>query len=406
MSQENVEIVTRAIDTFNRREIDAFGTPEFELFPSTVWDGRGRQSLLDGVCAISEPKRVHHSIDIYPMQNRAQAGLSAGHHKQRSSGAQLKTGRGSRTSLRVSPIRGYRPGSLIPDACHGPRVRDTGRAMSEESASPDLVELTREVFEAVNRGDLDASLSFYRPDVAWDGSSLGIGTFEGAVAFRRFVEDWVAAYDELKFELEEIVDLGNGVVFKVHHQTGRPVGSTGYVRQRHAWVIVWELGLIVQGLRRYRRGPCCGRAACEPLGARPRVPRTRSRRALILTTCDDRAMRYVRLFSGDDGQALFEDLEFTFVPRDFAPPAPLVNVSEPVGASAFMMIRLPAGWKDAAHPAPARQFMMVLAGSAEVAAGGETRLLSTGDVILVEDITGPGHGTTALEDLLVAVVRL
>ena len=118
--------------------------------------------------------------------------------------------------------------------------------MSEESASPDLVELTREVFEAVNRGDLDASLSFYGPDVAWDGSSLGIGTFEGAVAFRRFVEDWVAAYDELKFELEEILDLGNGVVFMVHDQTGRPVGSTGYVRQRGAWVIVWELGLIVQ----------------------------------------------------------------------------------------------------------------------------------------------------------------
>ena len=117
-------------------------------------------------------------------------------------------------------------------------------------------------------------------------------------------------------------------------------------------------------------------------------------------------MTYVHLYSGDDGQARFEDLEFTFVPRDFAPPAPLVNVSEPVGASAFMMIRLPVGWKDAAHPAPARQFMVVLAGSAEVAAGGETRLLSTGDVILVEDTTGPGHGTTVLEDAVVAVVRV
>jgi ketosteroid isomerase-like protein len=85
MSQENVEIVTRAIDAFNRREIDAFvefGTPDFEWFPSTVRDGRGRQSLLDGVHAISEPKRVHHSIDLYPMQNRASAGFSAEHPKQ------------------------------------------------------------------------------------------------------------------------------------------------------------------------------------------------------------------------------------------------------------------------------------------------------------------------------------
>lgn len=68
-----------------------------------------------------------------------------------------------------------------------------------------------------------------------------------------------------------------------------------------------------------------------------------------------------------------------------------------------MMLRMPAGWTDAAHPAPARQFMIVLGGSAEVSAGGEARLLSTGDVILVEDTSGPGHGTTVLEDLVVAV---
>ena len=50
--------------------------------------------------------------------------------------------------------------------------------------------------------------------------------------------------------------------------------------------------------------------------------------------------------------------------------------------------------------------MLMLGGSAEVSAGGQTRLLSTGDVILVEDTTGPGHGTTVLDDAVVAVVRL
>jgi hypothetical protein len=117
-------------------------------------------------------------------------------------------------------------------------------------------------------------------------------------------------------------------------------------------------------------------------------------------------MRYVRLYSAEDGQARFEDLDFTLVAREFAPPAPPVEVSDPLDASAFMTLRSPAGWTDAAHPAPARQFMIVLAGSLEVAAGGETRLLSTGDVILVEDTSGPGHGSTVLEDLVMAVVRL
>lgn len=117
-------------------------------------------------------------------------------------------------------------------------------------------------------------------------------------------------------------------------------------------------------------------------------------------------VKYVRLYTADDGQSRFEDLEFTFVPRDFAPPAPPVNVSEPVEASALMMLRSPAGWTDAAHPAPARQFMIVMAGLLEVVANGERRLLSTGDVILAEDTTGPGHASTVLEDLVMAVVRV
>jgi hypothetical protein len=117
-------------------------------------------------------------------------------------------------------------------------------------------------------------------------------------------------------------------------------------------------------------------------------------------------MRYVRLYTGEDGQARFEDLEFTLAAQEFAPPAPPVNLSEPVGASAFMVLRSPAGWTDTAHPAPARQFMIMLEGSLEVSASGETRLFSPGDVILVEDTTGPGHGSTVLEDTAMAVVQL
>ena len=117
-------------------------------------------------------------------------------------------------------------------------------------------------------------------------------------------------------------------------------------------------------------------------------------------------VKYVRVYADDDGHARFEDLAFALAPRDFAPPAPPLNVSEPVDASAFMMLQSPAGWTDAAHPAPARQFMIVLAGSLDVTAGGETRRLSRGDVLLVEDTSGYGHGSTVLEDLTMAVVRL
>ena len=117
-------------------------------------------------------------------------------------------------------------------------------------------------------------------------------------------------------------------------------------------------------------------------------------------------VKYVRLYTDENGHSRFEDLDLQFAARDFAPPAPPLHVSDPTDASAFMMLRAPAGWADSAHPSPARQIMVVLAGSWEVSAGGETRTFSVGDVVLTEDTSGPGHASTVLEDTVVAVVRL
>jgi ketosteroid isomerase-like protein len=111
--------------------------------------------------------------------------------------------------------------------------------MSEESTTPDLVELTRRQFEAVNRGDLDALLSFFAPDVVVDLSQRDLPSFEGVPAIRGFLEDWIGSYEELRWEPEEVLDLGNGVVFAVVYQNARPAGSTGQVWQREGWVWVW-----------------------------------------------------------------------------------------------------------------------------------------------------------------------
>ena len=112
------------------------------------------------------------------------------------------------------------------------------------------------------------------------------------------------------------------------------------------------------------------------------------------------------MYTDDDGRSRFEDWDFTSARTEFAPPTPPVDVSEAVEASAFMMLRAPAGWTDPMHPAPARQFFIVLEGSWEVSAGGETLLLSPGDMVLAEDTSGPGHASTVVEDTVVAVVRL
>ena len=116
--------------------------------------------------------------------------------------------------------------------------------MSQESTTPDLVELVRKQLEALDRGDLDGVMN----NVAEDGVLEGrVEEVEGRAAIRRFlVEDWFRAYEELNYELEEVSDLGGGVVFAVVIQDGRPVGGDGRVRQREGWVYLWVGGSIAR----------------------------------------------------------------------------------------------------------------------------------------------------------------
>jgi ketosteroid isomerase-like protein len=63
--------------------------------------------------------------------------------------------------------------------------------------------------DAFNRRDWDVLLADFAPDAVWDGEALG--TFEGRDAIRRFLEDWIEAYDEYEEVAREPQDLGNGV---------------------------------------------------------------------------------------------------------------------------------------------------------------------------------------------------
>jgi ketosteroid isomerase-like protein len=118
--------------------------------------------------------------------------------------------------------------------------------VAEESTTPDLVERQKRLTEAANRRDLDAIMAFYAPDGVYDMSPTGMGVFEGQAAARGFLEDWFASYEEYELEAEEILDLGNGVGFRVLNMKGRPVGSSGEVQLRYAAVGVWEDGKIVR----------------------------------------------------------------------------------------------------------------------------------------------------------------
>jgi ketosteroid isomerase-like protein len=115
--------------------------------------------------------------------------------------------------------------------------------MSEESTTPDLVELVRKQVEALDRGDFNGVMSSVAEDGVLDGRA---DLIEGRAAIRGFLEEWFRAYEELDFELEEVSDLGGGVVFAVVIQDGRLVGGDGRLRQREGWVYLWVGGSIAR----------------------------------------------------------------------------------------------------------------------------------------------------------------
>jgi ketosteroid isomerase-like protein len=112
--------------------------------------------------------------------------------------------------------------------------------------TPDLAERVRLLFAAASRRDLDTLMSFYAPDAVWETTLV---TLDGSTAIQGRFEEWFGAFDELEFELEEILDLGNGVVFTVVNQRARPAGSSssgGYIQRQEAYVGVWRDGMVTR----------------------------------------------------------------------------------------------------------------------------------------------------------------
>jgi ketosteroid isomerase-like protein len=107
----------------------------------------------------------------------------------------------------------------------------------ESTRAEDLhVELIREAFEAVKRGDWAGATRFLAPDAVWEGE---VGNYKGRTEIVLFWQDWARTFDQFDFEFEETVDLGGGVLFVAICLSGRPLGATGTVQTRQGWIYMW-----------------------------------------------------------------------------------------------------------------------------------------------------------------------
>ena len=110
-------------------------------------------------------------------------------------------------------------------------------------------------------------------------------------------------------------------------------------------------------------------------------------------------MKISRLYSGPDGQTHIEWMALETHPQ----------LATPQGATTIVFRRTEAGHFMDWHPAPRRQFVIILSGQLEIGCGdGSKHLFGPGDARLVEDTTGKGHTTRQIgnEPCVTATVPL
>jgi ketosteroid isomerase-like protein len=252
MTPDLEELVRRLVDALSRRDVDRL----MKFFaPEAVWEALGvGDERLRGLTAIRGMLEDWlGSYEDYQMDVEELVDLGNGVvfsvaiHKARpiNSSAFVEWRQGF-VVLMDDRLIGHAISYADIDQARAAAERlaeERGWAMPDESTTPDLAAARRST-EAFNRRDFDTALAVLAPDSVWDFSSIGMGVFEGREAIRGFCEDWLGTYEDYEQVTEELRDLGNGVIFGVSHQGGRPRGSSGLVALRYAGVGTWRDGLL------------------------------------------------------------------------------------------------------------------------------------------------------------------
>jgi ketosteroid isomerase-like protein len=103
-------------------------------------------------------------------------------------------------------------------------------------------EVVLRIFDAINRGDIEAAITETAPDVIVDFSASHSpyhGVYEGREAVGKFWSDWLGAWEQLHWQPEDLREAPPGRVVLVNHLTGRGAGSGIEIDARggHVWEV-------------------------------------------------------------------------------------------------------------------------------------------------------------------------
>ncbi len=242
MSQENVEIVRRLVDAWNRQDPEAVLAPihpegEYVNAPAAVEPGTRRGH--DEIVAVMRKQWEILSnplLEIDRLDDRGDEIITVARVSRTMPGSD------ARISNPIVFSWKFRDGKLIrlEQLGGGANFPDALKAagLSEWAMSQENVEIVKAAIAATNRGDWDAVISYAAPNCRWDASrDLGEwrGVYETPEGVRRALEGFYGLWESWRIEIDELIEVGEETV--VTRQTGSFRGRDGIeVTTRTNWV--------------------------------------------------------------------------------------------------------------------------------------------------------------------------
>jgi ketosteroid isomerase-like protein len=107
------------------------------------------------------------------------------------------------------------------------------------------VEIVRRAVEAYEREGLDGSLRYYDPEIEWTAADESIerATYRGHDGVRRLFGIFAAEFDDLRFDVQELIDVGDKVIVTLR-VGGRGRASGAPADQTWSYVCSLRDGMI------------------------------------------------------------------------------------------------------------------------------------------------------------------
>ena len=90
--------------------------------------------------------------------------------------------------------------------------------------SQENVEIVRKLAEGFQHRLHERAFEFYDPEIEWDASAIAetypdlAGVYRGHEGVRAYWRNWLSAWSDLDFEIQDVVDAGDDVVLLVRNQ--------------------------------------------------------------------------------------------------------------------------------------------------------------------------------------------